>query len=327
MEISPMLSEKANDIFKMLEAAVVREDTPGFAAFYMENQHSQTVYGGTIDYVEKVTSSSLYDLASLTKVVGTTTRILQLIDCEEISLSDSIGVFFPMLEELKLTIEDLLLHRAGFPADFTDKTDFSQEFFWNFLKKINLPLPNERHTIYSDIGYLLLGEIIEKIDGCGLEESFRTHVFDPLGMVSTTYFPDESSAVPTEITLSRGKIKGIVHDGKAYLWEKEAGHAGLFSTIGDLETFVRAVFSGDILSDELLTTLQTFEVSGRTLGWLSRGAGQLYHTGFTGGVICLDLLQMRALVVLSNRTYPNRENKSYICVRQDIIEKFFESEI
>jgi len=197
MEISPMLSEKANDIFKILEAAVVREDTPGFAAFYMENQHSQTVYGGTIDYVEKVTSSSLYDLASLTKVVGTTTRILQLIDREEISLSDSIGVFFPMLEELKLTIEDLLLHRAGFPADFTDKTDFSQEFFWNFLKKINLPLPNERHTIYSDIGYLLLGEIIEKIDGCGLEESFRTHVFEPLGMVSTTYFPNESSAVPT----------------------------------------------------------------------------------------------------------------------------------
>ncbi|WP_369918017.1 serine hydrolase domain-containing protein [Lactococcus muris] len=324
MEISPMLSEKASDIFTMLEAAVVREDTPGFAAFYMENQDSQTVWGGTIDDVEEVTSSSLYDLASLTKVVGTTTRILQLIDHEEISLSDSIGVFFPVLAELQITIQDLLLHRAGFPADFTDKTDFSQEFFWNFLKKINLPLPHERHTIYSDIGYLLLGEIIEKIDGCGLEESFRTHIFESLGMASTTYFPDESAAVPTEITKSRGKIKGNVHDGKAFLWGREAGHAGLFSTVGDLEGFVRAVFSGDLLSDELLTTLQTFVVSGRTLGWLSRGAGQLYHTGFTGGLICLDLLQRRALVVLSNRTYPSRENKDYTYVRQDIIEKFFQ---
>ncbi|WP_270323400.1 serine hydrolase [Lactococcus petauri] len=127
-----MLSEKANDIFKILEAAVVREDTPGFAAFYMENQHSQTVYGGTIDYVEKVTSSSLYDLASLTKVVGTTTRILQLIDREEISLSDSIGVFFPMLEELKLTIEDLLLTVQAFLLTLQIKQIFHRNSFGTF---------------------------------------------------------------------------------------------------------------------------------------------------------------------------------------------------
>ena len=150
-------------------------------------------------------------------------------------------------------------------------------------------------TTYSDLGYYLLGEIIQVLDRCSLEESFQTYLFQPMNLQHTSFtVSDFAQAVPTEITKQRGVIQGVVHDSKAYQLKAPIGSAGLFATLPDLLTFVQCFMNNRYPSGKPLFSEKMFDAlwsmnqgDVHLLGSekTQAGAGYLYHTGFTGTAI------------------------------------------
>lgn len=297
-----------------------------------------------------------YDLASLSKVVGTTTRLLMLAEQGRLSLSTRISDVLPRFCYPEITVEQLLLHCSGLPAEITTKGDSGNSLAKNqwetrdclletspvgapkpsrklpgktFGKeswtKENLPEllyetepecgPDERF-LYSDVGFILLGKVVEVLDGMSLEESFQKYIFKPSGMEQTSFLTkgDKLWYVPTECTEERGCICKEVHDRKAFLLGP-CGSAGLFSTLEDMARFTRLYLE----RSELLFTKETFsmleekERFGRTLGWSKEyGKRTLYHTGFTGTSILMDLKQEKVMILLTNRIHPKRENEEFL---------------
>ncbi|MEI5994701.1 serine hydrolase domain-containing protein [Candidatus Enterococcus mansonii] len=281
---------------------------------------------------QDIHASCYYDLASLTKVIGTTTRILQLIDEGKLHLKTSVAKVLPNYANLTMTIEDLLLHRSGLPADVTDKQSFDQTKLQKIFKQYSI---NQQSAIfYSDLGYLLLGWVINEIDGCSLEESFRTFIFEPLEMKQTSFYLEKKEvAVPTEQTVDRGMIQGIVHDSKAWQLAEPVGSAGLFSTLNDVNMFVAAFLLNRLpngqpmFSESLYASILTTNYFNRTFGWEKKmnSSGQwfLYHTGFTGTSIGLKPCEGEALIVLTNRIHPTRNNQVFLERRSELYSKYF----
>lgn len=314
---------------------VDEEIVSGISAAFIRNEKSVKIFYGQAGKLalfsqQPVDSTAIYDLASLTKVVGTTTRILQLIDLKKLTLETRCCEILRDFSNLDCTIQELLLHRSGLPADFSDKDRFTDEIVKDFFRTIQL---DSKETSYSDLGYLLLGWIIERIDGCNLEESFQKNIFYPLGMENTSYFPAEDSFfVPTEMNQKRGLIVGQVHDSKAFHFSRPIGSAGLFSTLGDMILFAEAILNNrldqthQLFSNELYELFSMLNINGRTLGWEKPFDDReiIYHTGFTGTSIGLDLQAKRGLIILSNRIHPSRDNQRFIKKRAETYKKYFE---
>ena len=163
---------------------------------------------------------------------------------------------------------------------------------------------------YSDPGFMFLGLMAEELDEASLDESFREHIFAPLGLADTSYHPrgEIGRFIPQEHSGERGWICGKVHDSKAYLMG-ESGSAGLFSTLGDMLHFVSAWLNRDerLLSRELFEKVEHTCQFGRTYGWSAEyGPGTLYHTGFTGTSILMDVREGEGFVLLTNRIHRMR---------------------
>ena len=270
-----------------------------------------------------------YDLASLTKVVGTTTRIMQLIDSGRIDTETTVSTLLDRFRYQDITIGQLLLHNSGLPAEIRNKENLSRDTILNELYLTEPVQPPGRCFLYSDVGYILLGLIIEVLDGKGLEESFRNHIFDPLGMDDTGYrlTRENDWFVPTECTAGRGCICGEVHDKKAYLLGP-CGSAGLFSTLTDMMTFTAAVIRqpAGLFGKTGIRLLEQTEVSGRTYGWSREyGPHTFYHTGFTGTSILIDQEGGAGLVILTNRIHPSRERTAFLEKRKELNELFMKN--
>lgn len=255
----------------------------------------------------------------MTKVVGTATRILQLIDECKIDWDSKINDLLVDFPNLALSIADLLLHTSGLPADFENK-NISEEKVYSFFKNW-VSNENVKHkTVYSDIGFILLGFVIEAIDKMDLERSFNKHIFKPLKMNETSYAPkNKMDVIPTEVTPNRGVIQGEVHDSKAWLIDKPIGSAGLFSTLTDLTKFVQAIMNNKKADNRLFFQKETYQKliytneRMRTYGWehlfTNVEAPVLFHTGFTGTSIGIDVFRKESLILLTNRVHPDREDR------------------
>ncbi|WP_390408905.1 serine hydrolase domain-containing protein [Lacticaseibacillus jixiensis] len=275
-----------------------------------------------------------YDLASLTKVVATTTRLLQLLVAGKLDLNQPVGQYVAGLATPELTIGQLLLHRSGLPADLPNVHQLSAQQLKAAVKAAQPHFAPGSQMEYSDLNFILLGWVIQAIDGA-LATSIKDHVLAPLGMADSGYAPqgiDLCQFVPTESVPDRGGIvRGAVHDHKAYLLNGVSGHAGLFSTLGDLTHFAAAACAltqNPAYSDEMRDLLAQYNVDGRTLGWRrwrSEGA-QYWHTGFTGTSIAFDAEQHRGFVCLTNRIYPTRQKREFLAVRKQLLTEFFDCE-
>jgi beta-N-acetylhexosaminidase len=291
----------------------------------------------------EIDDSSLFDLASLTKVVGTTSAIMKLYEQGKIALDDPVSKYIPAFTsglKAAITIRLLLLHRGGFPP-------FRK--FWEFCPTpaamldsvFATPLvarPGDT-TIYSDLGFITLGKIVEKVSGMPLTAYLQKEFFGPLGMGHTMYTPPVAlrlHAVPTEVdTVWRQRlIQGTVHDENADFLGGVSGHAGLFSTAGDLARYVQMLLNGGtydgirFLNDTTIARFVRKRVAGqeRYLGWDMKSpkgssAGRLFsatsfgHTGFTGTSIWIDPERALAVIFLTNRVHPTRANTKLFRIR------------
>jgi len=281
----------------------------------------------------KMTEDTIFDLASVTKVVATATSIALLIERGQISLNDRVSRFIPEFAakgKERITIEQLLIHRGGLIPDNSLK-DYERGPSEAMKKIYNLDLvaqPGEKF-IYTDVGYIVLGEIVKRVTGLPLDRFARQELFLPAGMTRTTFNPPKTwwnKCAPQEKRKKKW-ILGEVHDPRAYALGGVAGHAGLFSTADDLARYCRMILNGGeingrrILSPLTIRTMTDLRplgaVSGvRGLGFdiatgYSSARGDLFcryrsfgHTGFTGTSMWIDPTTGLYVIILTNRLHP-----------------------
>jgi CubicO group peptidase (beta-lactamase class C family) len=303
-----------------------------------------TITAGRQDWgsVYKTTISTIWDLASLTKVVGTTSAMMQLVENGKVDLDAPVQRYLPEwtgTNKEKVTVRHLLTHQSGLPAFKTYyKENVSPDSTLRLF--INTPLdtlPGVR-MLYSDIGAILLGKIVERVSGETLDRYLARHVFAPLGMVDTRYkLPsvERYRTAPTEIDPWRGRhLLGEVHDENAYALGQVSGHAGLFSTARDLEKLAGAYLNGGVFGRgrlarpetiKLFTTVNDSTFSSRALGWdtpsANSSAGHFMerpafgHTGFTGTSLWIAPQHDLYVILLSSRVNPTRNNSKIGPVR------------
>ena len=283
-----------------------------------------------------VTAGTLYDLASLTKVVATTTMAMILVDEGKFDLDRPVRDFLPGFQgpgKEAVTLRHLLTHSSGLPAVAPlYKEVWGQEAYLRRIQAMDLEYPPGSRSVYSDLGIILLGEILERTAGQPLEAFVRERVLDPLGMRDTMFRPParlRPRIAPTEFDLWRGRlVQGEVHDENAFALGGVAPHAGLFGTAPDLARFARMLLNGGVLDGHRIVSRETIELftrragipgSDRALGWDTKSAegssaGTLFsrrsfgHTGFTGTSIWMDPERDLFVILLTNRVYPAREN-------------------
>lgn len=294
--------------------------------------------------------NTLYDLASLTKVVATLPSILYLIDHKELSLDSKVCKILPELnseEKKEITVKNLLTHTAGFRSHvpFYQDIDSSKDF--DIVKEINkIPLENARDSkvLYSDFGFILLGKMIERLTNERLDSFVTDKIFLPLEMNETCYKPVNSNKI--KIAPTSKESCGIVHDENTRLMNGVSGHAGLFSTVDDLNQYIDfwrnkgSVKTKQIISEELMTKSienQTGKLNdSRGLGWVRQNnsmgffrnySNEAYgHTGFTGTSILIDPINDCSVILLTNRVFIGRD-ESFISSRKRIHNEIFDKYI
>jgi len=289
---------------------------------------------GTTQYQETeskpVLSNTVYDIASVTKII-VATAILMLIDQGDISLDDEISRFFPKSDYgEKVTIYHLLTHTSEISIQMSKLIELKDSELMH-QKILQAPLRGEPGTavMFTNANSYLLGEIIKKVSTQTLDQFLYRELFTPLGMNETVFNPPDewkNRIPPTEITEQRGIIRGKVHDESAYALGGVVGHAGLFSTVKDLQKFGQLwlqegtynshrLFSSS-LAQEAIKNHAPVNSPATGFGWMlnSSWMGKLGpiafgHTGFTGTLILVAPKYELVVVLLSNRTYPHRTAK------------------
>lgn len=277
---------------------------------------------------------TLYDLASLTKVVGTVPAILHLIEAGDLTLETRISTILNEVGESRVTIRECLTHTSGAPADFPYRDLLDKQAVIDAAAAL-LPREGSDLICYSDINYILLGTVIERLSGMGLDQAFHEWIFQPLGMKDTGFYPEKERSAPTEVREDRGLVWGEAHDGKAHAMGGISGHAGLFSTVEDIGKFMLAVLNGGRGGKGSFLSMASLELMARehavsshdrrALGWMMPYPGSpmgdlcsdhsLFHTGFAGGSILMDLDRKAGFAVLTNRIHPSRENRAILDLR------------
>ncbi len=285
---------------------------------------------------------TLFDMASLSKVLATTMIALKMIETGSLCLTDTVGRFIQApADKSDITIFQLMTHTSGILAHFhlAGLTDDPSRAADLILAQPLAACPGQM-TIYSCMGYILLGKILEQIGGRPLDQLADDLVFGPLGMQRTTYHPKAGDDIaPTEWDRETGQyLRGVVHDENARFQKGVSGNAGVFSTLDDMIIFARMVASGGRLPDgaaylspamfALATANHTPGMTeNRGLGFKLAGGegnfmGDLFparsigHTGFTGTSLAVDPGSGLFVVLLTNRVHPTRDNIKIIRFRK-----------
>jgi uncharacterized protein YbbC (DUF1343 family)/CubicO group peptidase (beta-lactamase class C family) len=282
-----------------------------------------------------MTEGTIFDMASLTKPLATTTAVMQLYQQGDFRLNDPVAKYLPEFAsqgKQDITIRQLLTHYSGLPedVDLTHPWSGKQEGLQLAFSVTPLTPPGTAFR-YSDINFIVMGALVEKLSGMTLDAYTAQKVFAPLGMKHTRFLPPadwHSQIAPTQYDEQHQMLQGVVHDPTARRMGGVAGHAGLFSTADDVAIFAQALldrlqgrpskFPLDRLTAEKMTTPQqpATGVALRGLGWdiespFSGNRGELFpvgsfgHTGFTGTSLWIDPWSDSYVIFLSNRVHPN----------------------
>jgi CubicO group peptidase (beta-lactamase class C family) len=349
---------------RAMEEAVGSRVFPG--AVLLVNKEGQVVYHRAFGHrslepdVTPLHEDTIFDLSSLTKPLATTTAFLLLAREHKLRIDDRVTrIFhnFGVHGKTHITFRHLLGHSSGLPgwrAYYKEILKVERGGRVNFLcshgakqhvyELIHREKPDAepgRSVVYSDLGFILLGEAIEEVSGASLDRFCQDRIFKPLGLRSTSFIdlslvrtrrlvPVTEMIAPTERCEWRGKIIcGEVHDDNAYAMGGVAGHSGLFASAGDVNLLVSKLrdcylgknpFLPEVLMQEAFSRDKTVAQSPRTLGWdtpaaIGSAAGTRFsrktigHLGFTGTSVWLDLEKAVHVVLLSNRVHPSRNNE------------------
>ena len=342
------LAARLKPAFNVMDAAVASGAIPGgVLAVGTYDQLIVRPFGKLTRETKSaaVTANTLYDMASLTKVIVTTTSVMILAQQKRLDLDTPVARYLPEwiaaaksdpdpTWRARVTIRNLLLHDSGLPAhrDFYKQAKGHDAVLARVLAE---PLVHQPGTQveYSDLGFILLGEIVQRLTGIPLDEYAKQHIFAPLGMNASQFNPPRKlwpAIAPTEndVDFRKRLMQGEVHDENAWAMGGVSGHAGLFATAGDAAIFAQMILNGGIYGHHRILTRATIQEftarqaigdSARTLGWDAvtqpSSSGHYFspnsfgHTGFTGTSIWIDPQRDLFVILLTNRVNPTRANE------------------
>jgi uncharacterized protein YbbC (DUF1343 family)/CubicO group peptidase (beta-lactamase class C family) len=287
---------------------------------------------------EAMTPDTVFDLASLTKVVATTPSVMRLIQYGQIRLDEPVAHYIPdfgLNGKDGVTVRQLLTHYSGLRPDIDLNPPWvGRDTAFRLAHEEKLQAPQGSIFIYSDTNFIVLGELVQRLSGMPLDQYADVHIFQPLGMKHTRYLPPpqwKNKIAETFAPDRKQILRGVVHDPRADRMGGVAGHAGVFSTAGDLALYAQALISrksildGDII-DKMTTPQQppnATEVRG--LGWdidssfsSNRGSllpvGSFGHTGYTGTSMWIDPYTNTYVILLTNSVLP-RQGPAIISLR------------
>ena len=332
---APFLPAKIAAMDQAVAEAIAAKKIPGGVLWFEhDGQAYQRAYGlrALAPAHEPISADTIYDAASLTKVIATTTAIMQLVERGRLELDAPVVRYLPAFgvhDKGAVTVRQLLNHHSGLRPDVDLKPAWSGYDTGVALacaEKLR-SLPGSTF-VYSDINFIILGELVRIVSGLRLDAYAAREIFQPLGLRDTGFLPPAAKharVAPTELTAS-SMLRGVVHDPSARAMDGVAGHAGLFTTAEDLARFSRMLLGGGqldgvrILSEASvaeMTRVQTDGSNRRGLGWDidssfsgPRGrwfpAGASYgHTGFTGTSVWIDPGTKTFVIFLANRVHPD----------------------
>jgi CubicO group peptidase (beta-lactamase class C family) len=342
---------RRQELVELVEAAIRRRLFPGMELLVARGDETLLHEAwGTLEVgpeAPPMRPGTVFDIASLTKPLATATALLILLEQGVLGLEDKAADFFPEFDspdKRGITLRHLLTHTSGLP-DWADLYSEAQTPAEALQKLTNVPLKHPTGTamVYSDLGYLLLGEVVRRAAGQSLGETFHQHIAHPLQLRHTAFKPLEQDweppIAPTQYcTFRQMLLRGIVHDENAYAFGGEAGNAGLFSTAADLHRFARMILHQGELDGVRLLARRTVEVmtanhnpprlaprglgwdiKGDTYGYTSCGAlmrrGSIGHTGFTGCSLWMEPDTGLIVALLSNRVHISRDRNQADMVR------------
>ncbi|MFN0304103.1 MAG: exo-beta-N-acetylmuramidase NamZ domain-containing protein [Burkholderiales bacterium] len=282
---------------------------------------------------ETMTVDTIFDLASLTKVIATTIAVMHLADRGMLRLDEPVATYWPEFAangKSVITVRDVLAHHSGLRAGFPPQNPVADASAARaFISADRLIFPPRQSMLYSDINFIVLGELVRRVSGIALDAYCAQYIFGPLGMRDTTFgVPADrrSRVAPTEHRTGH-MLRGDVHDQTAARMGGVTGHAGLFSTADDLAILAQMVLNGgerngvrilDAATVAAMTTRQALRQgqSERGLGWdrvvpypsddRAKGIAKSFgHTGFTGTALWIDPASNSFVVLLTNRVHPH----------------------
>ncbi len=302
--------------------------------------------------------TTIFDLASLTKVVATTTAMMILVEEGRIALDEKVATHLPTFAARakgEVTVRQLLTHASGLPSGVPFHTWCvdRDEVYRAIDEEVALEYPPGTKRIYSDVGFIVAGRLVETVSGRRLDRFAEERIFRPLGMRETGFLPrrrDRPRVAPTEFDPFRNAaLRGVVHDENARVMGGVSGHAGLFSTADDLARFAQMLLNGGVLDGVRILKPETVEMMltpqldpsalergseflrsrRQLLGWWGMdeqatlgdlgglpSASAFGHTGFTGTALMIDPEHRAAVVLLSNAVHPRREEADKTALRR-----------
>ncbi|MBI3851553.1 MAG: DUF1343 domain-containing protein [Verrucomicrobia bacterium] len=319
-----------------INQTIAEKSIPGGALWLERNGHAyHKAYGhrSLVPAEEPMTEDTIFDAASLTKVIACTPAVMLLVERGQVKLDAPVHSYIPEFAgdgKEAVTIRQLLTHTSGLRPDIETKTKWhGQETAIQMACREKLQSSPGTTFRYSDINFFLLGEVVQRVTSRKLEEFVTHEIYQPLKMMDTGYVPPASKRAriaPTEMTDGE-MLRGTVHDPTARLMGGVAGHAGLFTTATDLARYARMMLNEGTLEGvrifkpetvRLMTSVQSPPAvsARRGLGWdidsgYSRPRGKIFplgsygHTGFTGGCLWIDPFSKTFWIFLSNRVHPD----------------------
>lgn len=293
-------------------------------------------YGLKAKYPEEEENdvNTIYDMASCSKVISTTTSILVLLEQGKLRLYEPVCNILPEFGLKNVTVWDLITHTSGLIPGLPGAHQMTKQEIYDGIMKLEPTYEKNTRIVYSDLNFMLLGFIVEKLSGMTLDKFSKKYIFDPLEMYDTGYNPtDVKRCAPTE---DRGNYidRGYVHDEVAYIFDGVCGHAGLFSTVKDVSHFIQMVLNDGVYNGKRILSKQTIDLmftpqveekngvsltnEKRSVGWIVKGCypnsgdlaspNTIMHTGFTGTNIVIDRDNKAGFSLLTNRVHPTRAN-------------------
>ncbi len=343
---SPAAAVHLHSVDAVIEQAIRDGNIPGAVLLVGHNGHViyRKAYGNRAlePRREPMTLDTIFDLASLTKVIATTTAVMQLVEQGKVRLNDPVAKYLPEFAQNgkdDVTIRQLLTHYSGLAPDLDLKTPWEGKetaYRMAFAETPEDP-PGSRFS-YSDINFIVLGALVERVSGESLDEYCQRHIFLPLKMTHTRFLPPaawRARIAPTQYDENEHMLRGVVHDPTARRMGGVAGHAGLFSTADDLAKFAQTLLNGggDILSPLSVEKMTQPEQPPsapvlRGFGWdidspfsSNRGdllpVGSYGHTGFTGTSLWIDPTTQTYIILLTNAVHPRGKGNA-IALRSEV---------
>lgn len=347
----PTLDARLSPLDSIINEAITQHQIPG--AVLIVGHDGQVVYRkaygdrALVPRREAMTVDTIFDCASLTKVLATTTAIMQLWEQGKFRMADPVAKYLPEFAQngkQDITIRQLLVHYSGLQEDLDlVKRWEGKDTAYRMAFEIAADRPPGSLFVYSDINFIVLGALVERLSGEPLDQYAAKHVFMPLGMKETRFLPPTSwlpRIAPTEEDENHHLLRGVVHDPSARRMGGVAGHAGVFSTADDLATFAQSMLDGGrgVLTTATVAKMTTPQqpatgTAVRGFGWdidspFSTNRGELLpvggfgHTGFTGTSVWIDPTTRTYIVLLTNAVHinalPGPEKGSAVSLRTKV---------